>query len=120
MALTEERNERHRHVVVLEGCVELPLEELARLRFEGAPALVGPEFLRFPEPPVTVIELLNEPREPSGAGLGHHHAQLRVTLEDAPGEEVNEGLEEVREEELGVLEAPRRLAPDALARLAAH
>ena len=50
--------------------------------------------------------------------LGHHHAQLRVPLEDAPGEEVDEGLEEVREEELGVLEDARRLARGTIARLA--
>src|SRR3977135_1690200 len=41
-----------------------------------------------------------------------------MALEDAPGEEVDEGLEEVREEELGVLEDARRLAGDASARLA--
>src|SRR5438552_29579 len=118
VAVAEERNERHRHVVFLEGRVDLPLEELTRLRHEGAAALVGPELLRLPEPPVAVVELLDEPGEPSGAGLGHHHAQSRMTLEDAPGEEVDEGLEEVREEELGVLEDARCLAGDAIARLA--
>src|SRR5215813_14789951 len=41
-----------------------------------------------------------------------------MALEDAPGEEIDEGLEEVREEELGVLEHARRLAGDAIARLA--
>src|SRR6266478_9482918 len=41
-----------------------------------------------------------------------------MALEDAPGEEVDEGLEEVRQEELGVLEDARRLAGDAIARLA--
>ena len=41
-----------------------------------------------------------------------------MTLQDAPGEEVDEGLEEVREKELGVLEDARRLAGDAIARLA--
>src|SRR5215472_4718397 len=86
MALAEERNERHRHVVFLEGRVDLTLEELARLRDERAAALVGPELLRLPEPPVAVVELLNEPGEPSRAGLGHLHAQLRMPLEDAPGE----------------------------------
>src|SRR5438309_10359877 len=96
----------------------MPLEEHARLRFKGAAALVGPELLRLPESPVAIIELLNEPGEPSRAGLGHHHAQSRVALEDAPGEEADEGLEEVREEELGVLEDARRLAGDAIARLA--
>src|SRR5207244_7059752 len=118
MAIAKERNERDRYVVFLEGRVDLSLEELARLRFEGAAALVGPELLRLPESPVAVVELLNEPGEPSRAGLGHHHAQSRVALEDAPGEEVDEGLEEVREEELGVLEDARRLAGDAIARLA--
>src|SRR5206468_8063764 len=116
-AVAKERNERHRHVVFLEGRVDLPLEELARLRYEGAAALVGPELLRLPEPPVAVVELLDEPGEPSRAGLGHHHAQSRMAFEDAPREEVDEGLEEVRQE-LGVLEDARRLAGDAIARLA--
>src|SRR6185369_11742817 len=91
---------------------------LARFGHEGAAALVGPELLRLPEPPVAVVELLDEPGQPSGAGLGHDHAQLRMSLEDAPGEEVDEGLEEVREEELGVLEDARRLAGGTIARLA--
>src|SRR5205809_2959424 len=118
VTLAEERDERHRDVVVLERRVDLPLEELARLRGERAAALVGPEFLGLPEPPVAPVELLDEPGEPSGAGLGHHHAQLRVSLEDAPGEEVDEGLEEGREEELGVLEDARGLADGTVARLA--
>src|SRR5262245_33216766 len=108
--LAEERDERHRDAVVLERRVDLPLEELARLRDERAPAFVGPELLGLPEPPVAPVELLDEPRQPSGAGLGHPHAQLRVPLENAPGEEVDERLEEVREEELGVLEDARGLA----------
>src|SRR5262245_11144751 len=116
--LAEERDERHRDVVVLERRVDLPLEEVARLRDEGAAALVGPEFLGLPEPPVAVVELLDEPGEPAGAGLGHHHAQLRVPLENAPGEEIDEGLEEVREEELGVLKDARGLTGDTIARLA--
>src|SRR5438094_1380263 len=41
-----------------------------------------------------------------------------MPLEDAPGEEVDEGLEEVREEELGVLEDARGFAGDTIARLA--
>src|SRR5215471_806567 len=73
VALTKERNERHRHVVFLEGRVDLPLEELARLRDEGGATLIGPELLRLPEPPVTIVELLNEPGKPASAGLGHHH-----------------------------------------------
>src|SRR5262252_4680189 len=114
MSLAEERDERHRDVVVLERRVDLPFEEVARLRDEGGAALVGPELLGLPEPPVAVVELLDEPRQPARAGLGHHHAQLRVALEDAPGE----GLEEIPEEELGVLEDARRLAGHAIARLA--
>src|SRR5215475_10695276 len=105
-------------MVVLERCVDLPLEELARLGDEHAAALVGPELLGLPEPPVAPVELLDEPRQPAGAGLGHHDTQLRVPLENAPGEEVDEGLEEVREEELGVLEDARRLADGTIARLA--
>src|SRR5262244_3321954 len=118
VAVAEERNERHRHVVFLEGGVDLPLEKLARLRYERAAALVGPELLRLRQPPVAVVELLNEPGQPSRARFGHDHAQSRVALEDAPGEEIDEGLEEIREEELGVLEDARRLAGDAIARLA--
>src|SRR6185369_13543181 len=91
---------------------------LARFGHEGAAALVGPELLCLPEPPVAVVELLDEPGQPSGAGLGHHHAQAGMALEDAPGKEVDEGLEEVREEELGVLEDARGLAGDAIVRLA--
>src|SRR5262245_6129638 len=41
-----------------------------------------------------------------------------MALEDAPGEEIDEGLEEVRQEELGVLEDARRLAGHSIARLA--
>jgi hypothetical protein len=41
-----------------------------------------------------------------------------VPLEDAPCEEVDEGLEEVREEELGVLEDARGLAGRTIPRLA--
>src|SRR5437870_1947799 len=118
VTLTEERDERHRDVVVLERRVDLALEELARLRDEGAAALVGPELPGLPEPPVAPVELLDEPGEPSGAGLGHDHAQLRMPLEDAPGEEVDERLEEVREEELGVLEDARGLADGTVPRLA--
>src|SRR6202795_4720535 len=84
VTLAEEWDERHRDVVVLERRVELPLEELARLRDERAAALVGPEVLGLPEPPVAVVELLDEPGEPPGAGLRHDYAELRVPLEDAP------------------------------------
>src|SRR5262245_246841 len=118
VALAEERYERHRDVVVLEGRVDLPLEEIARLRDERAAALVGPELLRLPEAPVAIVELLDEPREPSRAGLGHHDAQSRVPLEDAPREEVDEGIEKVREKELGVLKDARGVANSAIARLA--
>src|SRR6266404_840022 len=61
MALAEERDERHRDVVVLERRVDLPLEELARLRDEGAAALVGPELLGLPEPPVAIVDLFAHP-----------------------------------------------------------
>src|SRR2546430_16080822 len=67
MALAEEWNERHRHVVFLEGRVDLPLEELARLRFEGAAALVGPELLRLPESPVAAGKPPGAPRKPPRA-----------------------------------------------------
>src|SRR2546430_15218480 len=67
MALAEERNERHRHVVFLEGRGDLPLEELARLRFEGAAALVGPELLRLPESPVAAGKPPGAPRKPPRA-----------------------------------------------------
>src|SRR5438105_11144058 len=116
--LAEERDERHRDVVVLERRVDLALEEIARLRDERRAALVGPELLGLPEPPVAVVELLDEPRQPSGAGLRHHDAQLRVPLENAPGEEIDERIEKIREEELGVLEDARGLAGDTIARLA--
>src|SRR2546422_6821033 len=91
MALAEERNERDRHVVFLEGRVDLPLEELARLRFEGAAALVGPELLRLPESPVAVVELLDEPGEPTPAGPGPLPTQSRGGRREAPGAEGAEG-----------------------------
>src|SRR5205823_9229211 len=70
--------------------------------FERAAALVAPEFLRFPQPPVAVIELLHEPGQPAGAGLGHHHLQFWVPLEDAPGEQIDKRLEKIVEEAFGV------------------
>src|SRR5205809_3045482 len=98
MALAEERDQRHRDIVLLERCPDLPLEEFAGFGFERAAALVAPEFLRFPQPPVAVIELLHEPGQPTGAGLGHHHPQFRVPLEDATGEQIDKRLEKIVEE----------------------
>src|SRR3989441_7960802 len=95
--IAKERNERDRYVVFLEGRVDLPLEELARLRFEGAAALVGPELLRLPEAPVAVVELLKEPGGPSPTRPRHHPAQTPVGVEEAPREEGDEGLEGGRE-----------------------
>src|SRR3989442_5643717 len=70
--IAKERNERDRYVVFLEGRVDLPLEELARLRFEGAAALFGPELLRLPEPPVAGVQPLNKAEEPTPAGPRPH------------------------------------------------
>src|SRR5262249_60455678 len=91
-----------------------------RLRFGAgrAPPLVGPDLLGLPERRVAVVELLDEPGQPYRAGLGPDDAQLRMPLEDAPGEEIDEGLEEVRQEKLGVLEDARGLAGGAISRLA--
>ena len=50
VVLAEERNERHCNVIILECRVDLSLEEITWLRDEGAASLVGPEFLRLPEP----------------------------------------------------------------------
>src|SRR3954452_25096413 len=72
MAFAEERDQRHRDIVFLERCPDLSLEEFAGFGFERAAALVAPEVLRFPQPPVAVIELLHQPGQPTGAGLGHH------------------------------------------------
>src|SRR2546427_12173343 len=91
MPIAKERNERHRHVVFLEGRVDLPLEELARLRFEGAAALVGPELLRLPEAPVAVGELLNEPGGASRTRPGPHPSQNRGGPRGAPGEGGQQG-----------------------------
>ena len=41
--------------------------------------------------------------------------QLRMALEDAPGEQIDERFEEIAQEELGVLEHARRLAGGAVA-----
>src|ERR1700674_936619 len=101
MALAEERDEGHRRVIFLEGRVDLALEKFARLGFELDAALVGPEILGLPEAPMPVVEFLDEPGEPAGAGLGHHHLQFWVALEDAPGEQIDKGFEEVAQEELG-------------------
>src|SRR4029453_16831124 len=54
-------------------------------RHPGPPPALQ-KFLGPPQPPVAVVELLDEPGQPPGARLGHHHAQLRVPLENAPGE----------------------------------
>src|SRR5437867_13150227 len=92
VTLTEERDERHRDVVVLERRVDLPLEELARLRGERAAALVGPESLGLPEPPAAPPELPDEPGEPTAAGLGHHHAHPRLPLRARPDADVADAL----------------------------
>src|SRR2546426_7821694 len=103
MALAEERNERHRHVVFLEGRVDLPLEDLARLRFEGAAALVGPELLRLPESPVAVVELPDEPGKPSRAGPRPHPTPSPVGPADGPRGEGDARVEESRRERTGGL-----------------
>src|SRR6266851_3105974 len=117
VALAEERDQRHRRVIFLEGRVDLPLEEFGGLGFELDAALVGPEILGFPQAPMAVVELLDQPGQPAGAGLGHHHLELGVTFEDAPGEQIDKRFEEISQKELGVLEDARRLAGDAVARL---
>src|ERR1700757_552789 len=61
MSVAKERDQRHRNAILLEGRVYLALEEFARLGFERNAALVGPELLGFPEPPMAVVELLDEP-----------------------------------------------------------
>ena len=118
MPFAEERDQRHRRVIFLEGRVDLALEQLGRLGFELGAALVGPELLGLLQPPVAVVELLHQPGQPAGAGLGHHHLQLRVAFQDAPGEQVDKRFEEIAQEELGVLEHAGGLAGDAVARLA--
>src|SRR6266436_4387740 len=115
MALAEERYQRHRDAILLEGRVDLALEEFARLGLERAAALVGPELLGFPQPPMAIIELLDEPGEPARAGLRHDHPELRVAFEDAPGEQIDKRLEEIAHKEFGVLEDARGLALGAVA-----
>ena len=115
MAVAEERDQRHRRVILLEGRVDLPLEQFAWASFERGAALVGPEFLGFPQPPVAVVELLHQPGQPAGAGLGHHHLELRVAFEDAPGEQIDKRFEKIVEKPLGVLEHAGGLARGAAA-----
>src|SRR5215469_9058928 len=116
MSVAEERDQRHCDLVLLEGGVDLPLEEFAGLGFELRATLVGPEFLGFPEPPMAVIKLLHEPGEPAGAGLGHDHLQPRMALQNAPGEQIDKRFEKIVEETLGVLEHAGGLAGSATAR----
>src|SRR6516162_3539869 len=115
MAVAKERHQRHRDAILLKGRVDLALKQFARLGFECDAALVGPELLGFPQPPMAVVKLLDEPGEPARAGLGHDHPELWVAFEDAPGEEIDKGLEEIAHEEFGVLEDAGRLAGGAVA-----
>src|SRR6266481_5015539 len=118
MAFAEERYQRHRDAILLEGRVDLALEKFAGFGFERDAALVGPELLGFPQPPMAVVELLDEPGQPARAGLRHDHAELRVAFEDAPSEQIDKGLEEIAHEEFGVLEDARGLALGAVAQSA--
>src|SRR6516162_2122436 len=103
MALTKERDQRHRYMVLLERRVELLLEQFAWLCLKGDAALVGPELLGFPEPPMPIVELLDDPRQPARASLRHDHAHLRM------------GFEDVVHIEFGVLEYAGGLAGDTVA-----
>src|SRR6516162_11402068 len=64
---------------------------------------------------MAVVELLDEPGEPARASLGHDHPELWVAFEDAPGEQIDKGLEEIAHEEFGVFEDARGIAGGPLA-----
>src|SRR5690606_11376145 len=90
-----ELEQAHRGGALLEGAVDLALEHLARLHLVRDAALVVPELLAFPQPPMAVVELLDHPRHPADAALGDDDPELRMALEDPPGEQVDERIEEL-------------------------
>src|SRR5690606_28840871 len=51
-----------------------------------------------------IVELLDDPWYPAHAALGDDDLELRVPLEDAPGEQVDERVEELLDEHLGMEE----------------
>src|SRR5215475_7850878 len=69
---------------------------------------------------MAVVELLDEPGQPAGAALGDDDLELRMALEDAPGEQVDKRFEEIRHEEFGVLEHACRLAGSARVAIAEY
>src|SRR5256885_17144082 len=90
MALAEERDQRHRDIIFLERCPDLPLEEFAGFGFERAAALVAPEFLRFPQPPVAGAPLPCRPGPPAGAGPGPTLLQFWGARAAAPAPQVSQ------------------------------
>src|SRR5215469_11406032 len=120
MTLAKKRNQRHRGVVLLKGRPNLLFEQFTGLGYELGTALVGPKFLGLPQPPVAVVELLHEPREPSGAALGDDDFELRVAFENAPGKQIDKRFEEIGHEEFGILEHARRFAGGAGVAIAEH
>src|SRR5215472_7363798 len=120
MALAKKRDQRHRGVVFLKGRPDLPFEQFAGLGFQLGTALVGPELLGLPQPPVAVVELLHEPGQPAGAALGDDDFESRMAFEDAPGKQVDKRFEKIGHKEFGVLEHARRFAGGARVAIAEY
>src|SRR5690606_32495477 len=99
-----ELEQPHRGGALLEGPVNLALEHLAGLHLVRDTALVVPELLAFPQTPVAVIQFLDHPGNPADAAFGNDDLQFRMPFEDAPGEQIDERIEELFDEHLGVEE----------------
>src|ERR1700728_93171 len=101
-------------MIFLKVCVDLSFENLRRLHLKaGQPALL-PVIARFPQPPMPVVEFLDDPWQPSESALSHHQFDLGMPLEDAPRKEIDEGIEKLADEGFGGHEHTGRLADRAL------
>jgi len=92
----------HGRRTFLEGCVDLAPEQFRRLHHQGYAAMPVPIILRFPQPPVAVVHFLDQPGQPAHAGFGDDDLQLRMPLQYSPGKEIDEGIDELGDEALGM------------------
>src|SRR6266540_437953 len=90
VALAKELDQVQSHQVRLVCRPHLALENLAREFFQFDVRIpVG-----FKEPLVAVVHLLYYERDPARTRLGQYELKLRVALEGAEAEKIDEGLEE--------------------------